>query len=167
MGSAVRPFITDSVNVIVLDPPPPSIKRNFMESDTDTFVFQETTCAPLAQDLVVDRLSDGVFSGATSEGATIPAGTLVATFIVSVDRDTSGTTVGSVSFSDPILGLSYRRASFEDGTDLFGIPGLCYPTTTGTYFEGNDDLTLAGATFAWEAAMGGVWADVARVIVAC
>ena len=84
-----------------------------------------------------------------------------------VDRASSGTNVGSVSFSDPILGLSYRRASFEAGTAQFGIPGLCYPTTTGTYFEGNDALTLAGDTFAWSAQMGGVWADVGRIIVAC
>ena len=137
MGSTLRPYITSSENVLVIDPPP-SIKRNVQENDDDTFVFQETTCAPLAQDLVVDRASDGNFSGNSSEGATIPAGTLAATFIVLVDRANSGTNVGSVSFSDPILGLSYRRPSFEAGTAQFGIPGLCYPTTTGTYFEGND-----------------------------
>ena len=167
MGSTPRPFIVSSQNVLLLDPPPPSIKRNFMESDTGTFVFQESTCAPLAQDLVVDRASDGTFNGATSEGATIPAGTLVGTFIVNVDRATSGSLTGSLTFSDPILGLSYRRPSFEAGTQQFALPGLCYPTLTGTYFEGNDDLTLAGDTFAWDAQMGGIWADVARVIVAC
>ena len=166
MGSTLRPYITSSENVLVIDPPP-SIKRNVQENDDDTFVFQETTCAPLAQDLVVDRASDGNFRGSSSEGATIPAGTLAAAFIVLVDRASSGRNVGSVSFSDPILGLSYRRPSFEAGTAQFGIPGLCYPTTTGTYFEGNDALTLAGDTFTWSAQMGGVWADVARVIVAC
>ena len=166
-GSTIRPYIVSSQNVQVLDPPPPSIVRNVMESDSVSFVFQETTCAPTTQDVVVNRATDGLFLGNTSENAIIPAGTPVASFIVVVDRATNGVTLGSVTFSDPIAGLIYLKPQFDATTPLFGLAGTTYPNHNGTYFEGNDGLTLAGETFAWDAFMGGQWADVARVLVEC
>ena len=71
------------------------------------------------------------------------------------------------TFANPILGLIYERPQFQATTPILGIPTLTYPTPNGAFIEGNDDFVLSTFTVEWDLAVGGVWSDVMRAIVAC
>lgn len=167
MGSGIEPTIIATTNFDVLDPPPPSIKRNQLASNTDGFIFQESGCVALGTDVIVNRASDGTFAGDISESATIPAGTLAASFLVVFDRTARGRVVASVTFSNDILGLAYLPAEFAASTSEFALTGLCYPTDDGEYFEGSDTLVLSGNTLEIDSFVNATFNDVVRVIVAC
>ena len=167
MGSGSQPVITSTTNVNILDPAPPTFKRNQIESDTDGYVFLESLCAPLGTDIVVNRATDGNFGGASNAGTVIPAGTLVSTFILGFDRLSPGMIVGTVSFSNPILGLIYRRDEFLASTPEFAASGVCYPVNNGSYFENSDSGTLAGDTVQINSTVNANHSDVVRILVAC
>ena len=165
--SVPPPVIVSSTGITVLDPPPSSIDVNAMESDTTTWVIAEAECVTLTSDVVVNRASDGAFSGNSNEFAIIPAGTTVSSWIINADRATSGNIVGSITFSNDIVGLIYEAPEFAATTPTFEVVGMTYPSANGAFVEGNDSFILSGSTLDFDLTMGGNWSDVIRVLVAC
>ncbi len=159
--------ITGSSGVTFLDPPPASMALNVLESDVTTFVVAESECTVLPNDIVVNRSTPGSFSGNSNELTVIPAGTAVCSFFVSADRANSGSLIGSLTFANPILGLIYEVPQFNATTPVLGVPGMTYPTPNGAFIEGNDSFVLSTNSVEWTLAMGGVWSDVMRVVIAC
>ena len=165
-GSAAS-LIAASRGVTILDPPPPSFALNVVESDTTTHVIAESPCTILPRDIVVNRSTPGSFNGGSNELTVIPAGTAVCSFYVHPDRATNGGLQGGLEFATPILGLIYERPQFDATTPILGVPGLDYPAPNGAFAEPHDLFELSANTVTWDVRMGGVWADVMRVIVAC
>ncbi len=165
-GSA-ESLIIDSTGVTILDPAPSNMALNAFESDITTFVVPESGCVTLPTNIVVNRQTPGSFDGGSNELVTITAGTSVASFYIHADLANSGSLLGSLTFSSAILGLIYEAPQFQATTPILGCPGITYPTPAGAFIETNDDFVLTTNTISWNFAMGGVWSDVMRVIVAC
>ena len=122
----------------------------------------------LPANVTVNRSTPGSFGGGNNQQSTIAANTAVRSYYVNIDRASSGSLEGSITFDSQILGLIYRRTELAASAAMFEFPGTSYPgDIIGPPFENSDDLTLSTNTVTWDAFMGGVWSDVMRVIVAC
>jgi len=152
-------------------PPPATIREGTtgLDSNTNTFVFQEVGPITLTAGLAVNRVTAGSgFGGNSNQNATIPAGTQICSFYAHGDRlDDSGSLTGTMTFgSASIIGLIYRTAQLNSSSFL-RAPGT-------TYFNGpmenSDsmwlDLTPGANSVRWNMRFGPAL-DGIRVITNC
>lgn len=136
--------------------------------DFISFVWNEHGPCELTQDLVVNRVTAGSFTGSSNENQVIPQGTCVCSFFVHGDRlDDDGLLTGTMTFgSTTILGLIYRTAELL-ASDELETPGTSY--TYGAMEPGDTmdlDLTPGANSFSWEMLFG-TGLDQVRVITSC
>lgn len=140
-----------------------------LDSNTNTWVFQEVGPFTLTAGLAVNRVSAGSgFTGNSNENATIPAGTQICSFYVHGDRlDDNGTLTGTMTFGNAsIIGLIYRTAQLNSSTYL-QAPGTTYFNAP---MEVSDlmwlDLTPGANSLRWSMRFGPAL-DGIRVITNC
>lgn len=167
-GCAPEVPTVDSGAMLIAPPPELAPNSSSLDNNTTTFVFIESSCVVLDAPITVDRSTAGVFNGNSNQGATIPAGTKICSYIVHGDRlDNNGRLTGAAMFSiNPILGLIYEMATFN-ATSFLEVPGTNYVYGP---MEGSDNMTLdltPGANrVTWDMRFGGV-TDQIRIITAC
>ena len=125
--------------------PPASLAFGDYTSDTEIRLIEEQTLT-LATPLTVDRVAaPGTYTDFSNFFGSIAQGTEVTSFILHQDGATPGTKElnGSVTFSQPILGLSYTRGRLVGSDNLLGITGTTYDTRTGRRLENPDSITLS------------------------
>jgi hypothetical protein len=153
-ASALAAEITGTIDSLTEIAPPASLLQGALEDTSTAIVFREQREFLLTSDLSVDAINPGAEVNASGVGGTvgtIPAGTLVDSFLVHYDpvgepTDLNVTVAWSLIFRDidNILGLIYSDSRL-DSSDYLGAAGTTYPTgisfrgTTGN-LEGNDSL---------------------------
>ena len=166
-AGSTSPSVVSMTGTTLIDPPPPSVEMNVIQSNTTTWLIAEQECVTLSSAVTVNRVTNGSFNGGSNEMATIPAGTTLSSFLLNADRSSNGDLVGSISFSSPIIGLIYELPQMTASNPTLGVSGMVYPTQTAAYVETNDDFTLSGGTLTWDMAMGGAYSDLVRILVEC
>ena len=91
-------------------PVPLNLELNKYESNTDIFVFDEKQDLTLTSDVYVDITKAGTYNDAGDlTPGTIPAGTLVNSYLIHVDPVGTASSLfkydGSITFSNKILGV--------------------------------------------------------------
>ncbi len=109
---------------------PPSVQPGALTSQTDAYVFFESTLT-LGSPLAVDISAPGLYnSSSPSSAGVIPAGTDVSSFMIhreSVSQQYSFVYI-TYTFAEPVLGIITTDAGL-DATDLtLGAAGTLYPT---------------------------------------
>ncbi len=153
--------------------PPPSVERGVFSSNTNFFVFEETT-QTLTSDLDVDWLASNGGALSNGGGGTIAAGTGITSYFVHFSPETlvsGGVEVsGDLTFSQKIIAVIFSWQNLATSDSVLGAPGTSYPTgNKGRKYESwdqnhsylVDDYTLHINTKAWAPLM-----DQARVITA-
>ena len=105
---------------------PLSVKVGELRSNTEIFAFAEKQGVTLGTDLNVD-LRPYPLSGPGS----IPAGTTVDSHYIHFDPSTTTSLSGSVTFSNPILGVIVRTSLLPVSDATLGATGTDYAGTTG------------------------------------
>src|SRR3712207_5120612 len=103
LGSAMpatAAIISTSAGVTVLAAPPPSVKLNQLEGNTDIFAFQEHQNYTLPVPLPVDITQPGTYDDVTDIllPSPIPAGTVVNAYFLHADPDLRLVTTGCVLY---------------------------------------------------------------------
>lgn len=151
--------------------PPATIQEGTptLDSDTNTFVFQEAGPVTLTSNLIVNRVTAGSdFGGSSNENATIPIGTEVCAFYAHGDKlSDNGFLTGTMTFgSSTILGLIYRTTQLNNSSYL-QAPGTTYFNAP---MEGSDrmwlDLTPGANSVSWRMRFGPAL-DGIRIITDC
>lgn len=153
-SNSVRANIVNVTGDVVLATPPTDISEGNWESDTQIRAFAEQQNVTLQQGLTVDISQPGE-SDATNPNlstATIPAGTVVDSYLVHFDpvgQPTSRVSLsGSLTFDEPILGVIALGDSLDDSDAAVGLPSVTtYSSGPGRGLEfvqedDNDSLTL-------------------------
>ncbi len=113
-------------------PAPPSIAPDALEDSTVAYLFRERLDTALASDLAVDNVATGIFAGDAGTPGSVPAGTVVTSYMLHSDRvagATNTTYSGMVTFDTPILGLIFTDAALDNSDALLGSPTTTYPTS--------------------------------------
>ena len=110
---------------------PRSIVTNEFESNSDIRLFSELQNFTLPVDLAVNISLAGTYNSAANlTPATIPAGTVVNSYLLHLDP--AGSTLvnltGSVTFPQDIVGVTVFTNDLINTDSLLGIPGTTYPT---------------------------------------
>ncbi len=118
--------------ITVLDPPPPDVSEDALESDLTMYFFEERT-RTLPNDLAVDIVDPGIYDDPGDlVNAFLPAGTLVSSYFVHADNDKRDPGVprleGSITFGQPVLGIIVTSDKLTDSDPLLGNPGTIYTT---------------------------------------
>jgi hypothetical protein len=170
VGSCTAETPSASNGASLIAPPSTMVEGTAgLESNTTTYVWLEQEAVILDNALTVNRTVAGSFNGASDEGATIAAGTEIASYYVHGDLLAgNGNLTGQITFANAtILGLIYRM------TDISGSTFLQAPATTyvAEAFEGSETLVLSLASGAnsvsWNMNFGNKQLDGMRVIVSC
>jgi len=149
ISSVADAAVSATSGAIVVSTPPADVSSNQWESNTTIravverqfFVFS----APLAVDITLPGTSPDATSSNLSPG-TVPTGTLVNSYLLHFDvigtRATNNAleAIGSITFTDPILGLIVQPTALRDSNPILGLPNV-------TYASGNDhalELNPAG-----------------------
>jgi hypothetical protein len=115
--------------------PPPDVSSNQWESNTIIRAFDEVQSLQLPQDVAVDITVPGTSPNSTSVNLSpgvIPAGTVVSSYALHYDvigtraTDNALEAIGSVSFSDPILGIEVLSATLNGTNGTLGLASLTY-----------------------------------------
>ena len=141
--------VGDVTLVTVLDTAPGSVLIGELESDTTAYLFQESSALALPSTLSVDADAPGTITVA-SGGGSIPAGTLVDSYLLHFDPKTGGKhtqITATLSFSGRVLGVMVKTNTLNATDSLVGAPGTVYPNLSNTSaydlqwrgFEPNDD----------------------------
>ncbi len=129
-----------------LTEPPASLAFGDYTSDTEIRLIEERTLT-LASNLSVDvEAAPGTYTDFSFFSGSIAQGTEVTSFILHQDGATNGIKElnGSVTFSQPILGLSYTINRLTGSDALLGHPDTTtYDQNTGRRLENPDSLTLS------------------------
>lgn len=135
--------------LVILPSAPASVLEGVLESNTDAFIFHESTTT-LAAPMSVDISTPGLYNLANpdSPGA-IPASTVVSSYFLhrdSVNEELSTVTVFG-TFPQEVLGIIIEDENLDASDPILGAPGTLYPT--GLDFRGLEVpyLSLADVVF--------------------
>ena len=144
------------------------------DSDSEMLFFLEHEREKLGSGLAVDHDgSVGSFSSTGSlSGTTLPAGTVVTSYLLHHDQvATSGNDDKSmtVTFDQPIIGLSMLSSNLDAADNLLALAGVTYDTgTSGRQFTmgANDNFTISngGLTLTVNSRVSGDGTDQFRVL---
>src|SRR5947207_6476394 len=127
--------ISSTSGAVVVSTPPLDVSSNQWESNTIIRAFPERQSFTLTQPLDVDITLPGTSPDATTENlspGTIPAGTIVNSYLIHFDVNGTRATnnaleaIGSITFTDDILGLSVLPDSLNASNPILGLPNLTY-----------------------------------------
>ncbi len=162
-GRAEAGIVSTSGDVEIINPPP-SVLEAALEDPSLTRVFQEQTSHELAADLTVNMNAPGTFTAPADLPVltlTIPAGTVVDSYLFHFDYEVNNTvreSVGSVTFDRPILGVIGRLSDLVASDAELGAPGTSYSTlATSGIWDSQDSVTLSSdlRTLSFDLTMGG------------
>jgi hypothetical protein len=133
-------------------PIPGNLDLDQYESNDLIRVFNEQQNLILGAPLLVDIAVAGTYDQAsdlTGAGGVIPAGTVVNSYLIHVDPVGSGTTLisysGSITFSNPILGVIVETSTLNGTDAVLGAPGTTYYTgvNRGLEWTNQDQVILS------------------------
>ena len=129
-GSVVS--TTGAINIIA---PPGSVVGGAKQSDTVIWLFNENQNVTLGSNLIVDITSQGTYKYGSPPplgGGTISSGTPMSSYFLHFDpssnppESTYISASGTVTFSQPILGIILLDATLDNTDGIFGT-GTTYP----------------------------------------
>jgi hypothetical protein len=135
LAVAVRAAIISTTGAVSVATPPADVSSNHWESDTVIRAFAEQQGLVLLQPASVDISLPGTSPSATDQNlspAVIPAGTLVNVYSLHFDvvgtRPTNSAleAIGSITFSQDVLGLIALSGTLNNSNATLGLPGLTY-----------------------------------------
>ena len=149
--------ITRTTGQAIAIQPPPSLANGRLENDTRAFVFLESENHALESPLNVDIVDPGFYDDDSDlTAATIPAGTVINSYLVHVDPSMRFAEVplprginGGITFAEDIVGLIVRTSRLEDSTAELGAPRTLYQDLSGLEFTlvnlgPEDEVTFEG-----------------------
>src|SRR4051812_38790276 len=115
-----------------LHSPPASVQPGALSSETAIRAFDERQHVTLTTPLAVNISRPGTYKLVADETpATIPAGTVIDSHFVHVDKDTQFSTIltGTIHFDSEVIGIILDNAASPalDASDYLGSPGTLYP----------------------------------------
>jgi hypothetical protein len=164
VGSAAPPaggFQKIDAPVVLVSVGNRTSERNGLDQ-TKVYGFDEKQSSVVMNDLTVN------LGGATTNNGTLAAGTGVASHYVFFDPRGTLRAIGSVTFSQKILGILRTTGGIGDTNSAFGLPTVSYVSVSATGLESSDLITSIsndGKTlnYNWNAANPG---DHIRVLTA-
>ena len=142
--------ITAASGQIQLIPAPPSVDLGKLTSSTTMKAFNERQRVKLTAPLGIDLKAAGTYTKATQVPAvgslSIPAGTIVDSHLIHADAPGSPVVFdGTITFSQPILGVIFKSAGLDPTDAQFGAPGTFYSAGRGLRgLELNPDSIIIG-----------------------
>ena len=131
----------------VIDPPPPSVRLNDLESNTQIRVFQEQSNYEVTSPFIISGTGPRLFdSFGDYQDQLLPVGTRFDSYFVHVDTLGSSSAIlgiGELTFSTPIIGIVGRDPHIFETNPIVGAPGTLYPLTRDSQhfdFNNNDDF---------------------------
>lgn len=159
----------------VIDPPPPSVRINDLESNTRIRVFQEQSNFEVTSPFQINGTGPRLFDNfGAYQDQQLPVGTRFDSYFVHVDTVGSTSAVigpGEFTFSTPIIGIVGRDPHIIETNGIVGAAGTLYPTSRDSqHFDFNNnsdyfDLLSDGHTVRVLAQAGGQQ-DQFRILVA-
>lgn len=137
MGTAAPPaggFAKINAPVVLTSVGNRTSERNSLDQ-TKVYGFDEKANVGLSSNLTVN------LGGPVSNNTTLAAGTRVASHYVFFDPRGILRAVGSVTFSQKILGILRTTGSIDATNGTFGLPSVGYVSVTATGLEGSDLIT--------------------------
>lgn len=123
--------IVSTSGAVVEITPPPSVRPDQLESDTQIFAFEEQQSVTLASAVSVDITQPGTYDDSSDlTPGTIPAGTTVSSHFLHADAPgpcVDPTLEGTVVFDADIIGIIVTPSNLNS-SDHLGAPGTEYPT---------------------------------------
>lgn len=122
--------------VVFVSNPPTNLSTGAWQSDTQIQAFDEAQDLTLSQAINIDISTPGTSPNASTSNlspATIAAGTVVNSYALHFDVDGAPPVgdayelTGSITVSDPIIGLIVLSNSLTATNSILGIPGDTYP----------------------------------------
>lgn len=115
-----------------LHTPPPSVQPGALSSETVMRAFDERQHVTLTTPLAVNISQPGTYELVADETpATIPAGTVIDSHFVHVDKDTQFSTIltGTIHLDSDLIGIVLDNAASQllDASDYLGPPATLYP----------------------------------------
>jgi hypothetical protein len=135
LAAAVRASIISTTGAVTVATPPTDVSSNHWESNTVIQAFAEQQGLVLLQPVSVDISIPGTSPSATDQNlspAVIPVGTLINAYSLHFDvvgtRPTNNAleAIGSITFSDDVLGLIALSATLNGSNATLGLPGHTY-----------------------------------------
>lgn len=131
---------------------PASVLEGALESDTRIFVFTEKLAQTLANELAVNIISPGNYTGNASPNSFIRDGVTVHSYMVHADHvGTSGSRVfeGSIRFGQNILAIITDEMVLDSSDPIVGLPSVIYPTNMSRVKRGTLDNFDFGDTITY------------------
>lgn len=136
VGVALTALLSSAQAAMVPIAPPPSTLPGALQSQTDAYLFLESS-GVLAAPLQVDISSDGLYNNASPNNAgVIGAGTFFSSYMIhheSVDFAFSSV-LATYTFPDPVIGVITSDALLNASDAVLGNGGTLYPN--GLEFRG-------------------------------
>jgi hypothetical protein len=131
-GTAGAAIDSVSGQIEWLHSPPASVQPGALSSETVMRAFDERQHVTLTTPLAVNISQPGTYKLVADETpATIPAGTVVDSHFVHVDKDTQFSTIltGTIHLDSDVIGIVLDNAAAQtlDASDLLGFPATLYP----------------------------------------
>ena len=136
--AAAQGAVVATGDAIFIDAPA-SVKTGGLTSDTNFYVFEESTLT-LGSDLSVDWLASDGGTLDSGNGGLITAGTRVTSYFVHFEPATQASEVsGTLTFPQKILAVIFTAGNLADSDPVLGASGTEYPTgQTGRKYESWD-----------------------------